>query len=1769
VHLHRSFVALFAFAFCIALAPASLKADAAADLEKGRAALQSGEVEAALPLLTSAAQDLPQSVESQLALGECYLKLGQVDKALAQYRKVLALSPEHAAAKRIVEGLTGNGRNYTERMEVARAFAKISAFKSAEPVLVRAIADAATEEERQSARRLLVEVRLWAGNLTPAFDEAVRLMKSPQHADAGRVLAALALLGFPDTDLASARRLLDELKPSVEADKEAKADWRGWYNAAMFLLHFDERLEDSSKMVTDRLSAIPVSTYRATVVNRLMAKTLARANVLIGKGDAESALKLVWPMVSGGEAPGDEAIGKPVEMKDGWLDRTASAAPHWIQVARILAGAGKADFELRGAAAKLAGYWLAAEVIRQAPEAVNRPDQLIQLAAQLANFSRPPPDRKPGTPLSAADSLQLAILKQAQALAVHDSERMAIADLLIGQIGRYQQADDLATGLTHVMSIDAVKQTKPGEKLRLVESFDSLPVGTAHQKLLSYLADRLVELGMKNFQEAAATLATDANRELNRYDAAAINLYGQLAALYPNTNAAAVDAIIQRYAQAESWAAASDAATRFYAHLAGDAGRWAAIRLKLSQAQRVEDQGLAAGRQIDKELSPLVKEALADILSIVANHPTKGNRSAAIQLLEPLVNRYAELERFDLAEAAIVVVGDGEKATLLADWAAWMRIQLLDRQAGRALSLATNQLDPRSQPALNEFHQRELEQVALFVSKYPRSDYLALAVERIVQIAQTYQNHRAFAVAEKILMDFLTAHPKLAFAERIEYLIVQNAVARATAAFAERKDKTTPPTKLSEESEAALSALTEFLKKHPTGHFAAAAEQDLLNTVRTLGSVGAWPLAREVLERFSAAVPNVRTPAQWKLYRAATYLGELDRNYGVALLTPLPPGRASTPGEEALVMAGGRPMDRLKSGGGGSLADDAKYAELGSADAARKFDPAGTPFVGGYSSVRPGYGATNAEGALHLNAATEFSGPVPSSQPSASDLALAQVRRVQQDHLTTIAMLEQQDAREPMPRGDQKDIALPSGPVLSAAEMKRQDEAADQAYAILVELAKSSNPAEANYAGQARAHIHWMFGFFEGQFRADRAVAMIRRYLTDRPTEPARVSLAFRILNDLLVYAAQRQPNDRINKQWLDERHERFEQAHREIEAFIKEYADRRDWVQQAQILRIDSFDRESQLAAMISPVRAGGLLLQAAEAVTTLFVTAPDHPAREHLAERLWNLSERLVALGQHEQAIYVLSQIPTYFPTHARANQAVLRQAELYVQSLSNPLRAVETYQEYLGLAGDNENIRTQIFSIAQQLVSKQRYLEALHVFNAFVDSFPTDPRAPQALLQIGQTHQANEAWDEAMQAYQRILEEYAGVPIAPQVKLAMAECHINLSQWRQARKLYEEYAQQYPSDGQAELARQRIEILKNLDRYQMLLADEEVQRNKDDAQFQISMIVLERLGNPVKAVAEFRKVVANFPKSPQADDAQLEIGKALLSLNRLDEARTELLKVAENYPGSPLADDALYLVGQSYERQAQRLVAVTGEKAREEAFERGQRGAYQVFNEQLQAQERQFAARRDMLRREGKKEELDLDEAAQAFRLGNVNLDTRSATARVAGIQAEAESALQVANRQDRINEANRLAVATYSRAANEYPLGDMTDDALLRMAQIYETELKDRAAAMETYHKVVKFFPGTPVAEDAAWKVAQFYEQEGQFKEAVDAYRQFIRNYPVSARVADAQFAMAEALEQLGRWVEAMDAYETFRQKFTTHPKVQLALDQINWIKAYRK
>lgn len=1768
---------IFILATMIAVAvvhPRPALADAEDDLQTGTTALAAGDLDKALPLLTAAAQALPQSVEARLALAECQLKLGRVDEALASYRAVLKLSPDHALARKVVAALTTQQASFEQQIAAARALVGVEAYAAARDVLSSLLKRPLDTAQREQAQLLLVEAELWPGDSATALPLATQVAKQSDDAErkaVANVLIALSLANkYPGQDDTPRPRAV---AAALEAAGELEAPWS---QRATFL-RLLQQSEDETKAAAvatqagASLDSIPSGGLRAALVGRLESRLLEIARRHIERGRLDDALAILWPLVSDVPLPGDDQVLKEIDAQGGW-------SKNRITVARVLAEAGRREVQQSQAAATLRGNWLAGQVLLQSADlsADEVAKEVHALAASLPGFSRVPADRRPGQPLSRGDQVQRDLILRLAEIAPSENMRQQAVALLDAQIKRYQAAGDLDTGLAEYFTLDA--EADP-PAIRPVPPLDMLPAGLANGQLLLLAAMNYASLGAEKFKQNAATLAEDANSTLNEIDAATLALCARIGTLHPGDekSSAVAKGVIDRYVNAGKWDVVHRAAEIYYAAFSSDAMRWARVDLKLREVRDEEERLLAANRALPAELAAPLEEALQEITALVENdaevESKGGNRARAIQTLDPLTARYASLERLDLAQSVIEAVSGEGGSAKLADWGLWARAKLREGQASRALALRSAAVAEGATLALDEHHQAELALLIELIDKHPRSPYVAQAVEQVLHIASTYETYRSYDTARALLASFLDAEPELSAGERIEYVSVTLALTKARQAFQERDDAAKPPGALSPEYAAALDELAAFLKAHPTGPYSVQAENDLLAVMRTYGAAGGWAVSRVVLERFTAAVPDYRQPLRLKLMEAATYLGELDRQYGLSLLAPPPASDAAgRPGEEQLALslddwsdaaARVRNLPGDETGVPPPLADSQPTSPAGSG--ARANDQPASEQPSGFASsgeiggqyARPGGG--------------QFGG-----RPDAT--ALAMIEQSQRRQTQQIAMYEAQGNNQGQPQQGaapqqaelmQQAIALPSGPVLSEAEMQRQDEVADKAYEILLALAKEPSPADADVAAQARSQILWLFGFFEGQLRAHRAIVLIERYLKDNPDDQARLALAYQAINDRIAWAAHVRGVERFTLALLDERHALFEQARAKIDEFVEAHEDQKSWVNRARMLRIDSYDRESQLAARISSVRAGGLLVQSVEALLALLEQSPEHPDAGSFSNRLWTVAQRLRSLGEQQAAIYVLSQIPIHFPVDALASQAVLTIAEIHAANLSNPLQAVETYQEYLYLNGDSEQVRSQIFSIAQQLAAGQRYLEALHVYGVFVDSFPADPRAPAALKAIGEVHQANEAWREAIASYERVLDEYPNCAETPAVRLAIAECQINLSEWKTARRIYEEYIQQYPQDGQKAMAESRIQVLKNLDRYQTLLADKTIQRNKDDAQYQIGRIVRDQLGNNVKAVEEFRKVVEDFPGSDLADDAQLELGRSLLALGRVEQARKALLAVPQNFPNSPVADDALYLVGQSYEQQAQRLASVSAATVLAEEFERNQRGAYQVFNENLAEQKKLSMERRDQLKSQGKAAQLDLEEAAGAFRYNQSNFDIIANTTRQAEQKAAAETALQVANRQDRINEALREAVAVYSRATGEYPLGDMTDESLLRIAQIYETELKDRDAAMKTYQRVVELFPGTPVAEDAAWKLASFYEQEGKYTLAAEAYRNFIRKYPASGRVADAQFALAEVYEQLGKWVEAMDAYEVFRQKFAQHPKARLAAEQINWIKAYRK
>lgn len=733
---------------------------------------------------------------------------------------------------------------------------------------------------------------------------------------------------------------------------------------------------------------------------------------------------------------------------------------------------------------------------------------------------------------------------------------------------------------------------------------------------------------------------------------------------------------------------------------------------------------------------------------------------------------------------------------------------------------------------------------------------------------------------------------------------------------------------------------------------------------------------------------------------------------------------------------------------------------------------------------------------------------------------------------------------------------------VAATDPGEQEKHALSAYRILMAVVKESQTPL--WGKMAREQILWMVGFFENQKRYRFANGVLAQFLKDQPTDVDQAPLRLRRLTNQFSHAA-RDREMTEPKNWLDQRQTLFAQTRDHLAKLIKDNKLSLNLREKARLLLVRSYDQEANVLKDSHPVRSAGLYVRSVRELFALRQVMPTHSEVQQFPERAKSLADQLAGLGQKDAAIQVLQLIPRFDPLSAKADAAWLQIGDLHAQELANPLKAVEAFQIWLNRGNSGEEVKKRLQQMGHDLVHQNRYLEALHVQRVFVDSFPDDAQTPTMLLEIANVYRSTGHWERTLVIYQRIQKEHPKSELISQTRRGMAESYVHLGDWNHARIAWQQELQSNPGATDAAQIRSHVEVLEQLQRYQNLFAIKGDDQNNADAQFQMGRLVWDKLDNPGRAVIEMTKVLQNYPKSQLVDDARLNIGRALLALDRVEEARQALMSLPEHHPGSPLADDALFLLGQSYEKEARSLGTISVDSVRANVQGRRQREAFTRFLQQEDQQANDvkgIAVAVDQPKTEA---------LASALR----STLTRSASDQLfcqvceVEAQAELESVLRVASRQDRINDAWREAVATYSLAATNYPLGDSTDTSLSRMAQILESELKDQNKAIEAYGKIVKLFPGTPLAEDAAWKLASFFVAEKEYAKAVDAYRDFIRNYPASARVADAQFGQAQVLEKMGKWVDAMDAYEVFRQKFSMHPNASKALKQINWIKTYRR
>ena len=736
--------------------------------------------------------------------------------------------------------------------------------------------------------------------------------------------------------------------------------------------------------------------------------------------------------------------------------------------------------------------------------------------------------------------------------------------------------------------------------------------------------------------------------------------------------------------------------------------------------------------------------------------------------------------------------------------------------------------------------------------------------------------------------------------------------------------------------------------------------------------------------------------------------------------------------------------------------------------------------------------------------------------------------------------------------------------VLSESEIARQARLLDAAYALLQDLRKLY-PATPT-AKQARGEIAVLIEHWRKLSKWERSAKMAAQFLADNPTDHEFPNIRQEIARDYLSWAAQGVEKNGTKQAMLDTVIVRFEKARTELTRIVTDFPDDDSLRQQAQWDIANSFLTQARVVATLSPTLARGQFVRSANELMQVAERYHDHPQIGTIPQMLADIANELAGRNYHDEAISVWNLLSINYPMHQQGQAAALLIAQTY-QSQKQPLRAMEAYVELnFARGGNDQAMQNAIYQIATSLKAQKRWVEALHVLESFVDSFPQHVHAGQALTMIGEIHQTNEVWEDAIAAYDRVITEYAQCEWVKQARWSIAECTINLSRWNEAIKHYRKFSSAYAEDPQTAIAIQRIEILKDLDRFQDVV-DEVGQRKSFDAQYQIAEVVREKLSNQVKAIIEYRKVASRWPQSHLADDALYQVGTIYLARGETEKARDALLVAAEDYPSSPLADDALFLVGQSFQNEAQRFAAVTRDTSAKDANDLAQGFAYkksQALRLESRGRQQSLVSK---FKQEGDFEKADEQVAINAVHNKTFDLANAQVISQWAEQEAQALSAAQLADRQDKVNAALRKAVAAFRRAST-FVSGDKADDALLRMAQIYDERLKDADKAMETWLEIVKQFSGTSVAENASWKIAQYYEQHSEYAKAIDAYQAFLRNYRRSPNANVAQAAIAENYEHLGKWVEAMDAYTNYLTNFPDGPRLNQAKQQINWIKTYR-
>ena len=736
--------------------------------------------------------------------------------------------------------------------------------------------------------------------------------------------------------------------------------------------------------------------------------------------------------------------------------------------------------------------------------------------------------------------------------------------------------------------------------------------------------------------------------------------------------------------------------------------RLAIAQLRLDRVRDQDLRNLAAGNAAAPSLSDPVREALVALEEAQRELP----RNHAIvlkaeQLRAAWLEHCLSLERDDLARASLEIAATpavpgarrAARARLLALSALRAR-EDLERRSLEHDGLRTLELTSAFEALLGE--------CSALVGEDP--DSAKIAVAQMFAVAELYRSMGRPAVAVEVYQRIATLareHDSLAAPNDVESGVESRAaLSRAIALIEEGRALDTDPRKTAESAELAdaaydraLGALQEIRAAHRDRPEAKRALDAAVEIGRHYAELGRWQRADAVFAKLLEDDGAVYRPERFEFARALCALGPVLADHARVVLCTL---FADVPADTALLE---EPEESIEEADSGSFLS-------GRGVAARAPAAPGSP--GPTTGTDPASQAPELalRSAIAMNAAAQRDLTVLSAMRQQQ--AEAASRIAAREGKTSAANSQSQTRME----GEFHPV--------SAAEIERQRVALERAMELL--LALRAQYADTTTAAQARAEMLILARHWSTLGEWQRTAKALQKYLEAFPRDPELVDLRWERCEALSRFAEASVAPGLSRELALQRASERFEAARAAISEFGESFADRPELLQRARWALAQSSLTEARVVQSIGPTLARGRYARAVQGFLDVARSDPDIPECANVPQIVWGVIDEMVAQGFHDEAIAGWGALGLAFPLHPLTDQATLRIAQTYQSVLGQPLRAAEAYLELnFGRGGDDADSQEQLLGIAASLESQKRWVEALHVLETFVDSFPGTTRAP----------------------------------------------------------------------------------------------------------------------------------------------------------------------------------------------------------------------------------------------------------------------------------------------------------------------------------------------------------------------------------------------------------------------------------------------------------